>query len=74
MEKVGTSNQDRTISLKAALRSCINKQTKRTHGLECHRLRFGYLTIYFNPIEVNINLYPAMKNQRESRDITLLFL
>jgi len=25
--KVGTSNQDRTISLKAAVRSCINKQT-----------------------------------------------
>jgi len=24
--KVGTSNQDRTISLKAAVRSCINKQ------------------------------------------------
>jgi hypothetical protein len=23
--KVGTSNQDRTISLKAAVRSCINK-------------------------------------------------
>ena len=27
MEKVGTSNQDRTISLKVAVRSCINKQT-----------------------------------------------
>ena len=26
MAKVGTSNQDRTISLKAAVRDCINKQ------------------------------------------------
>ena len=26
MVKVGTSNQDRTISLKAAVRSCINKK------------------------------------------------
>jgi len=25
--KVGTSNQDRTISLKPAVRICINKQT-----------------------------------------------
>ena len=29
MAKVGTSNQDRTISLKAAVRSCINKQTNK---------------------------------------------
>jgi len=28
--KVGTSNQDRTISLKAAVRSCINKQMSYT--------------------------------------------
>jgi len=27
--KFGTSNQDHTISLKAAVRSCINKQTCR---------------------------------------------
>jgi hypothetical protein len=27
--KVGTSNQDRTISLKAAVHSCINKQTNK---------------------------------------------
>jgi len=27
VEKVGTSNQDRTVSLKAAVRSCTNKQT-----------------------------------------------
>jgi len=27
--KVGTSNQDRTISLKAAVRSCINKQQQQ---------------------------------------------
>ena len=27
MAKFGTSNQNRTISLKAAVRSCINKQT-----------------------------------------------
>jgi hypothetical protein len=27
--KVGTSNQDRTISLKAAMRSCIDKQGRR---------------------------------------------
>jgi len=27
--KVGTSNQDHTISLKAAVRSCINKQTNQ---------------------------------------------
>ena len=29
MAKVGTSNQDRTISLKAAVRSCINKKKAR---------------------------------------------
>ena len=28
MAKVGTSNQDRTISLKAAVRSCIFKKKK----------------------------------------------
>jgi len=27
--KVGTSNQDRTINRKAAVHSCINKQTNR---------------------------------------------
>jgi hypothetical protein len=27
--KVGTSNQDRTISIKAAVRSCINKETNK---------------------------------------------
>ena len=31
MAKVGTSNQDRTISLKAAVRSCTNKQTKQEY-------------------------------------------
>jgi hypothetical protein len=31
--KVGTSNQDRTISLKAAVRSCINKQQQNKHWL-----------------------------------------
>jgi len=35
MAKVGTSNQDRTISLQAAVRSCINKQTPTWNKLTC---------------------------------------
>ena len=38
MEKVGTSNPDRTISLEAAVRNCINKQT-------LHKDHYTYLTI-----------------------------
>jgi hypothetical protein len=46
--KIGTSNQDRTISLKAAVRSCINKRkrlgivnARRSTAKTLLSLRFG---------------------------------
>ena len=46
MAKVGTSNQDRTISLKAAVRSCINKQTYCIQRI-CPRNRSSTLFLIF---------------------------
>ena len=36
MAKVGTSNPDRTISLKAAVRICINKQKNEENIMKSH--------------------------------------
>jgi len=53
--KVGTCNPNRTISLKAAVRSCINKKKANIYRVsqeECARLREGvpYVKVYrYNP-------------------------
>ena len=43
MTKVGTSNQDRTISLKAALRSYINKQNTLNTKTNCESVLYPIL-------------------------------
>jgi len=47
--KAGTSNQDRTISLKAAVRSCINKQIHILQKvLKVRNFEFTHMAYKFN--------------------------